>query len=123
MKTTYTHIRNISWSILCLFCLYACSGEDARMEERLRKIQAADKAFVVQESTDEIDSIVGSDIRRAHNVAAQQEPAEAIDSIDPWEECSRKPAAHIFFGENKCFCQEEKKPTPKEIAKYVRVTY
>ena len=58
MKTTYTHIRNISWSILCLFCLYACSGEDARMEERLRKIQAADKAFVVQESTDEIDSIV-----------------------------------------------------------------
>jgi len=58
MKTTYTHIQNISWSILCLFCLYACSGEDARMEERLRKIQAADKAFVVQESTDEIDSIV-----------------------------------------------------------------
>ncbi len=58
MKTTYTHIRNISWSILCLFCLYACSGEDARMEERLRRIQAADKAFVVQESTDEIDSIV-----------------------------------------------------------------
>ena len=58
MKTTYTHIRNISWSVLCLFCLYACSGEDARMEERLRKIQAADKAFVVQESTDEIDSIV-----------------------------------------------------------------
>ena len=60
MKTTYTHIQNISWSILCLFCLYACSGEDARMEERLRKIQAADKAFVVQESTDEIDSIVHS---------------------------------------------------------------
>lgn len=58
MKTTYTHIQNISWSILCLFCLYACSGEDARMEERLRKIQAADKAFVVQESTEEIDSIV-----------------------------------------------------------------
>ena len=58
MKTTYTHIQNISWSILCLFCLYACSGEDARMEERLRRIQAADKAFVVQESTDEIDSIV-----------------------------------------------------------------
>ena len=58
MKTTYTHIQNISWSILCLFCLYACSGKDARMEERLRKIQAADKAFVVQESTDEIDSIV-----------------------------------------------------------------
>ncbi|MBQ3628572.1 MAG: hypothetical protein II947_06045 [Bacteroidaceae bacterium] len=58
MKTTYTHIQNISWSILCLFCLYACSGEDARMEERLRKIQTADKAFVVQESTDEIDSIV-----------------------------------------------------------------
>lgn len=58
MKTAYTHIQNISWSILCLFCLYACSGEDARMEERLRKIQAADKAFVVQESTDEIDSIV-----------------------------------------------------------------
>lgn len=58
MKTTYTHIQNISWSILCLFCLYACSGEDARMEERLRKIQATDKAFVVQESTDEIDSIV-----------------------------------------------------------------
>lgn len=58
MKTTYTHIRNISWSVLCLFCLYACSGEDARMEERLRKIQAADKAFVVHESTDEIDSIV-----------------------------------------------------------------
>jgi tetratricopeptide (TPR) repeat protein len=28
------------------------------MEERLRKIQTADKAFVVQESTDEIDSIV-----------------------------------------------------------------
>ena len=58
MKTTYTHIQNISWSILCLFCLYACSGEDARMEERLRRIQTADKAFVVQESTDEIDSIV-----------------------------------------------------------------
>ncbi len=58
MKTTYTHIQNISWSVLCLFCLYACSGEDARMEERLRKIQATDKAFVVQESTDEIDSIV-----------------------------------------------------------------
>ena len=58
MKTTYTHIQNISWSILCLFCLYACSGEDARMEERLRRIQAADKAFVMQESTDEIDSIV-----------------------------------------------------------------
>ena len=58
MKTTYTHIRNISWSVLCLFCLYACSGEDARMEERLRRIQTADKAFVVQESTDEIDSIV-----------------------------------------------------------------
>lgn len=58
MKTTYTHIRNISWSVLCLFCLHACSGEDARMEERLRKIQAADKAFVVHESTDEIDSIV-----------------------------------------------------------------
>ena len=58
MKTTYTHIRNIFWSVLCLFCLYACSGEDARMEERLRRIQAADKAFVVQESTDEIDSIV-----------------------------------------------------------------
>ena len=58
MKTTYTYIQNISWSILCLFCLYACSGEDARMEERLRRIQAADKAFVVQESTDEIDSIV-----------------------------------------------------------------
>ena len=72
---------------------------------------------------DEIDSIVGSDIRRAHNVAAQQEPAEAIDSIDPWEECSRKPAAHIFFGENKCFCQEEKKPTPKEIAKYVQMLH
>ncbi len=58
MKTTYTHIQNISWSVLCLFCLYSCSGEDARMEERLRKIQTADKAFVVQESTDEIDSIV-----------------------------------------------------------------
>ena len=58
MKTTYTHIQNIFWSVLCLFCLYACSGEDARMEERLRKIQATDKAFVVQESTDEIDSIV-----------------------------------------------------------------
>ena len=58
MKTTYTHIQNIFGSVLCLFCLYACSGEDARMEERLRKIQAADKAFVVQESTDEIDSIV-----------------------------------------------------------------
>ena len=58
MKTTYTHIQNIFWSVLCLFCLYACSGEDARMEERLRRIQTADKAFVVQESTDEIDSIV-----------------------------------------------------------------
>ena len=58
MKTTYTHIRNIFWSVLCLLCLYACSGEDARMEERLRRIQAADKAFVMQESTDEIDSIV-----------------------------------------------------------------
>jgi tetratricopeptide (TPR) repeat protein len=29
------------------------------MEERLRKIQAMDKAYVVQETTDEIDSIVG----------------------------------------------------------------
>ena len=58
MKTANTNIQSFCWSVLCLLCLYACSGEDARMEERLRRIQAADKAFVVQESTDEIDSIV-----------------------------------------------------------------
>ena len=45
--------------VLGLCCLFACSNEDARMEERLRKIQAMDKAYVVQETTDEIDSIVG----------------------------------------------------------------
>ena len=45
--------------VLGLCCLCACSNEDARMEERLRKIQAMDKAYVVQETTDEIDSIVG----------------------------------------------------------------
>lgn len=45
--------------LLGLCCLCACSNEDARMEERLRKIQAMDKAYVVQETTDEIDSIVG----------------------------------------------------------------
>ena len=58
MKTLTTHIQNHCVIVLCIFCLFACSGEDARMEERLRKIQAADKAFVVQESTAEIDSIV-----------------------------------------------------------------
>ena len=58
MKTANTNIQSFCWSVLCLICLYACSGDDARMEERLRRIQAADKAFVMQESTDEIDSIV-----------------------------------------------------------------
>ena len=58
MKTANTNIQSFCWSVLCLLCLYACSGEDARMEERLRRIQVADKAFVMQESTDEIDSIV-----------------------------------------------------------------
>ena len=51
---------------------------------------------------DEIDSIVGGDIRCAHSAAAQQEPAEATD-----EECPRKHASHIHLSKAQNFYKEE----------------
>ena len=67
---------------------------------------------------DEVDSIVGGDIRCAHSAAAQQEPAEATD-----EECPRKHASHILLSKAQNFCKEEREPTPDKIAEYVQMLH